>query len=232
MKKILFISLFALTAGHAVASTPWWRQETICRLDTTSCYRAMGAGYDEMLWDANAGCRGMKKICPIALIADVVEPQPVGRTEISRGDQINDDFDISVLNTADDCFGMRRTSANGTRALLDGELVNVWCAGVLDTPDEQVGTGEITYGAQPTCAELAERGYIAVVKNRCYGAPYDTSKYFIECAGTSLTPTRLIVLNGAEYTTSAGQTPVDEAAAAKLFDTMESVSKNQRTKYY
>lgn len=233
MKKTLTISclaLFATISAHG-AATPWWLQPTVCRLDPTDCYSAMGAGFESEMWDATSNCWGLKLICPDALTKASDEPVAMGRAEISRGNGIKSDFDTSLLSTSGDCFGRRKTAQGGATASVNGKYVNVWCNGILDNPDETLSNGEITYGTQPTCQELAANGYIGVENGRCYGKYYDTNKYYIECGSGSL-PTRLIVLNNADYTASMNGAPVDETAAERLFNTMYSVSKTQKAKYF
>lgn len=234
MKKLFFVSLLGMLAAPAAfgatSSTPWWLQPTICRISTTNCYVPMGAGYDAELWDASANCRGMKLICPRALTAGGDEPVPMGKTDLSKGTGIKADFDINAL--ADGCFGARKTSANGTLASVNGKYINVYCRGVLENPDEIVATGEITLGAQPTCGALAENGYAAVVNGRCYGKYYNPNEYYIEC-GSDLLPTRLIVLNGADYMAGASaNTPSTTDAAKAKFDSMYKVSQAQHEKYF
>lgn len=235
MKRLFFASVFcfgvaANVAMAATSSTPWWLQPTVCRISTTNCYISMGAGYDPGMWDANANCRGMKLVCPGALVAGGDEPTPMGKTELAKGTGIKSDFDTNAL--ADGCFGARKTSANGTLASVNGKYVNVYCRGVLDSPDEIVATGEITTGAQPTCNQLAENGYAAVVNGRCYGKYYNPSEYYIEC-GSALTPSRLIVLNGADYMAGASaNTPATLDAAQQKFDSMLKVSQTQHKKYF
>lgn len=234
MKKLLFASLFGVigvsTAFGATSSTPWWLQPTVCRINTTNCYVTMGAGYDAELWDASSNCRGMKLICPDALISGGDEPIAIGKTDLSNGAKIKSDYDITAL--AGDCFGARKTSANGTLASVNGKYVNVWCRGVLDNPDEIVSTGEITNGAQPTCAALAENGYAAVLNGKCYGKYYNPSEYYIEC-GSELMPSRLIILNGADYmATTSANTPATIDAARNTFDSMYRVSKTQHDRYF
>ncbi|MBD5400919.1 hypothetical protein HDR61_04235 [bacterium] len=235
MKKLLFTSIMAAVmfmpdAFAASSSTPWWKQPTICRISTTNCYASMGAGFDAGMWDAGANCRGMKLICPNALTTGEDEPVPKGKNEISKKTGISDDFDLTVL--ADGCFGARKTSAGGTKASLNGKYVNVWCRGILDNPSEIVATGEITSGAEPTCRELADNGYVAVVAGKCYGKYYNPRDYYIECAAAQ-TPNRLIVLNGADYeaTTPAG-TPTDMSAADEQFKAMYTTSQAQYKKYF
>lgn len=232
MKKLFFASLLfggaAITAADA--AIPWWQQPTICRLNPANCYTSMGVGFDSGMWDAGANCWGMKLICPQATTASDSVPVAMGRNEIASGSGISRDFDTSVLNG--DCYGARKTVSNGSMASVNGDYINVWCNGILDNADETIGGGEITYGAQPTCAKLAQNGYVGVLNGRCYGKYYDMNEYFIECGASNLLPTRLIVLNGADYTAPQGNAPTDKASADKKFDKMESISKTQRSKYF
>lgn len=231
MKKILYVSLLSIiTLTTNAATTPWWQQPTICRLDPTNCYPAMGAGFDSGMWDATANCWGLKLVCPHAMKTQHNDPVPVGRGDIASGRNINADFDVSLLNG--DCFGVRKTTANGTKASVNGTYVNVWCNGILDNPDEQVASGEITFGTQPSCARLAADGYVAVVNNRCYGKHFNDSEYFIECTGSDILPSRLIVLNGADYNTGGANVPADESAADAIFDQMYQTSQIQYKKYF
>ncbi len=190
----------------------------------------MGAGYDSEMWDADSSCRGMKWICADALTdKNATDAKLVGRADIAHGTGINSDFDINVLNG--DCFGMRKTSAGGTKVLIDGKYVNVWCAGVLRNVDETLEFGEITYGAQPTCQTLADDGFVAIAQNKCMGKSFDTAEYFIECDGGDGTlPNRLIVLNGADANASGGMASRD--AANQLMEKMYQVSQTQHKKYF
>ncbi len=217
-------------SAHAATTTPWWQQPTICRMNPTDCYVGMGAGYDNGMWDAGGNCWGMKLICPEATVATNAAPVPMGRTEIAAGTGIKRDFDTDILNG--DCFGVRKTTANGSMASVDGNFVNVWCNGVLDNVDETLPTGEITFGTQPTCRDLAPNGWVGVLAHQCYGKFYDPAQYFIECDGNSLLPKRLIVLNGADAMDTSGDYPTDTNAAKELFDKMRSVSDAQRAKYF
>lgn len=239
MKKAIFkystaSILCAMFCGisHA-ATTPWWLQPTVCRLDPTGCYSTMGAGFDSEMWDATSNCWGLKLICPDALLDGSRTAQPMGRAEIARdgGKKISTDFNTDLLGPDGDCFGRRKTSENGTVASVGGTLVKVWCPGILDNPDETLTNGEITYGTQPTCSQLAENGYVGVENGRCYGKYFDSAQYYIEC-GDTLEPTRLIVLNGADYTASTNGAPTDATAAEQLFDKMYSVSQAQHAKYF
>lgn len=224
MKKTLLLSVMLfLTCGFANAATPWWEQPTICRIDTTRCYVSMGAGYDSEIWDANANCRGMKYICAEAFTESKNEPTLVPKNDITSGKDLNSqDFDFTKLNG--NCFGVRKTDANGSTAHVNGNNVNVWCTGILDNVDETVPTGEITYGAQPTCQSLWDSGYIGVLNGRCYGKYYDPSKYYVKCGG-DLLPTQIVILNGADDSGLSGTLPSDEQdRAAKFFQSMVSAA--------
>jgi hypothetical protein len=234
MRKILFLIPFSLFLNAAVAAVPWWQQPTICKSNPANCYAGMGAGFDDGMWDAVSNCWGMKMICPQALTAGGTDPVPKGKSAIAAGTGIKADFDTDILNS--DCFGSRRTAANGSMASVNGSYVNVWCGGVLNNADEVLQTGEIMLGAQPTCKELAQNGWVAVLNQRCYGKYYDSSNYYVECAGSNMLPSRLIELNGASAVigTSAGNYnyPTDVGAAKSLFDEMHATSASQKSKYF
>ena len=232
MKKVIALS-FVLTLGVTAAAHAlnWWEQPTICRWDTTMCYGTMtGPGFDLEIWDDDASCRGKKYICPDALTTNASAPVQMGRRDIATGTGINPDFDTSVLNPDEACFGVRR--ANGAQVAVNGRMVNVYCPGVLSRPDEIVANGEITYdAAHPTCAELAADGYVAVLNNgKCYGKYYSPDNYYIEC-GTALTPTRIIVLNGADVESARGA-GTEKSAADALFDKMYTTSQAQKKQYF
>ncbi len=231
MKKIALTSFIsAIVASAAGAATiDWWLQPTICRRDPTNCYVSMGAGYEPEMWDATSDCWGVKLICPEALTITEAEPYPMGRAEIERGKNINTDFDTNRLNN--DCFGVRKTSNGGAMASVDNKYVNVWCNGILDNPDEILTNGEIVYGAQPTCRQLAKNGYIGVLNNRCYGKYLDTGTYNIEC-GDNLLPDRLVIVNGSDYPVTHSTAPIDQDAADDLFDTMESNAASNRKNFF
>lgn len=232
MRNKLAISVLCLgfaTTAFA-ANIPWWERPTVCKLDPTKCYNVMGTGYDSELWDSDFGCWGMKIICPEALTTGEDYPTPMGRNEISKGTNLNKDFDLSILNG--DCFGARKTKNNGAMASVDGKYVRVWCNGILDNPDEYLENGEITFGTEPTCADLADYGYVATENGKCYGKFYDPAKYYIECNSNEITPSRIIVLNGADYSYSGGNNITDSSSAAKLFDSMEKTSASQREIYF
>ncbi len=231
MKNLLIVSLIlSISAGASMAAIPWWEQPTVCRVSPSNCYPSMGAGYDSSMWDVGSNCWGQKMICPEATIAQNDSPVAMERGEIARGTGIKQDFDTNVLNG--DCFGVRKTINNGSMASVDGKFVNVWCNGVLDNVDEVLPNGEISFSANPSCTELADNGYIAVLNQRCYGKYYDTAQYYIECDAAGLLPARLIVLNGANYETTATNVPADQRAADAIFDTMHQASSAQHDKYF
>jgi hypothetical protein len=237
MKFLLFAlcSLLFANAPTAQAATPWWLQPTICKLNPTHCYPAMGAGFDSEMWDATGNCRGLKLICPAATTdkSDTV-PKPIGRGELAAGTGISPDFDTDILNG--DCFGSRKTIANGSQASVNGKYVRVWCGGILANADETLASGEITLGTQPTCRDIAPDGYVAVLNQKCYGKMYDPADYYIECSGTNELPTRIIATNNADYATgiSGGgyDYPTDAASARDLFDTMQTNSAKQKAEYF
>lgn len=232
MKKTFAFSIFGLMfTPVAFGATPWWERGTICQISPTDCYSHMGTGYDTELWDTTDKCWGMKLICPDALIATEYAPVPVSRSDIRAGNKIKSDFDTDELNG--DCFGVRKTVSNGAMAMVNGKYVQVWCNDVpLDSPDEYLPNGVITYADAPTCAELAEYGYVASENKKCYGKYYDPAQYYIKCSGDNLLPERIVVLNGADYTMASSDMPADKSAAEDMFDKMESISQKQRSKYF
>lgn len=239
MKRIFTVSLFsaisALVFGSgAMAAVPWWLQPTICKPNPTGCYASMGAGFDDGMWDATSNCWGLKMVCGEAIKPAASDSVAMGKTAIASGTAINSDFDTDLLNG--DCFGARKTTANGSMASVNGTYVNVWCNGVLDNPDETLHTGEITFGTQPKCKDIAPNGFVAVLNQKCYGKFYDPASYYIECQGNNELPTRLIELNGADYITgtSSGSYnyPTDTAAAKALFDKMQSTSATKKAEYF
>lgn len=232
MKKLFFISFISgiWIAGANAATLQWWQQPTICRASSVTCYPSMGTGYDYELWDKDSNCRGMKLICPDALVNGGDEPVAISKSKLpADAKTIKADFDTTVL--VDGCFGARRAQNSGAQVSVNGKFVNVFCRGVLRTPDEVVATGEITLGAQPTCQELADDGYAAVVNGKCYGKYYDPAEYYIEC-GTAITPTRLVVLNGADYMAASKNTPSTKAEADVIFKQMQETSSAQRAQYF
>ena len=232
MKKIILFSAISLIfVGTANAATSWWLRPTVCRLNPTNCYSAMGAGFDAGMWDATSNCWGLKMICPEALKTNPHEPVAMGKADIKKGTNINSDYDLNKLSTSGNCFGERKSSNNGSVILVDGEYVKVYCPGILANPDERTENGEYMTDKQPTCRTLADMGYVATENGKCYGKYYDISDYYIDC-GTDLIPTRIIVLNGADYTAPDLGAPATQTAANRIFDTMHSVSKSQKKKYF
>lgn len=230
MKKLFLLSALFLTFS-ANAATPWWLQPTVCRLNPTNCYTAMGAGFDSEMWDADAKCWGLKLICPDALVSPSAKPVAMGRNEINNGTNINPDYDTNILSLDGECFGRRKIGKNDAMVSVNGKYVNVYCPGILNKPDEFLENGEIMYNTQPTCSDLARHGYIAVKNNDCYGKYYDIADYFIEC-GTDLLPERIIVLNGADYNAPSHDAPTTMDAARQIFDKMYTTSKIQHDKYF
>jgi len=232
MKKFFTVSLFSLIGTNVFAvSLPWWLQPTVCQLDTTKCYATMGSGFDSELWDTNSKCWGLKLICPDALKESENAPVAMERNQIKKGTGIKPDYDTDLLSADGECFGRRKTDDNGATAMVNGKYVNVYCSGILNNYDEELPNGEIVYDAQPTCSDLASNGYIAALNGNCYGKYYDSAKYHIEC-GSKLLPERLIVLNGADFTTHGGDIPVTQDQADKKFDLMYSNSQTQKKKYF
>jgi hypothetical protein len=235
MKKISLLFVSLLCIGGANAATPWWLQATVCRVNPNNCYAGMtGAGFDVEMWDANASCWGMKMVCPVATTADDNMPVMMGKNAIAARNGINVDYDINVLDG--DCFGVRKTSENGTMASVDGRDVRVWCVGVLNNSDETLRNGEITFGTQPSCVDLAVDGWVATLNGKCYGKYYNPRDYYIECAGGGELPSRIISLGGARGMTSGDSSnidyPVDTSAAKSVFDAMQSRSASQKSKYF
>lgn len=193
MKKAFLLSLLFITT-NAVAVTPWWQQPTICRLNPANCYTSMGVGYDSEMWDANANCWGMKLICGDAL-TNTNNPTFVGKTEIAARTNINEDFDLNTLNG--DCFGVRKTTSDGSKASVDGQMVRVWCNGVLESNDieETIEHGDVAKtDHEPDCQALANNGYVDIQNGKCYGKKYDQSRYYIQCKNDKPI---LIILNDA-----------------------------------
>lgn len=232
MKKIFFIfSLCLFNIGTTNAATPWWLQPTVCRLNPTNCYSAMGTGFESRMWDTTSNCWGLKLICPEALTKSTSNPVAMERTTIKKGEGINPDYDTDALSMTGECFGRRKSKEGGAMISVNGKYVNVYCSGILPNPDEVLENGEIMYNTQPTCESLAQNGYIAVENGDCFGKYFDNADYYIEC-GTSLLPKRIIVLNGADYNAPSGNAPQTMDAARRKFDTMYSTSKTQHDKYF
>ncbi|MBQ2845137.1 MAG: hypothetical protein IJE79_03925 [Alphaproteobacteria bacterium] len=238
MKKTSIYLLFMIMniMPATAASIPWWQQSTVCKINPTNCYSNMTNGYlnimgDPESWDDISNCWGLKIICPDALTSGENAPQAMKRKEIENSNKIKPDYDINSLSDTRDCFGVRKATTDGTKVYVDGKLVNVWCNGILDNPNEILENGEITYGPQPTCRTLAQNNFATVLNGNCYGKYYDPSQYFIEC-GSGETPTRFIVLNGADYNTPLNGAPTTKSAAEKIFNNMFQNSKEQKSKYF
>ena len=161
----LFIYTFLSIIGifnSANAFTPWWEQTTVCRISTNKCYSSsMKDGIDRNIWDSDSNCWGQKIICADALGKNE-KNTPMSKTEISK---VNKDFDTSKLSSNNECYGQRYTKSNGTQALINGNYVKVWCKDILDNQDEKLSNGYITSGPQPTCQDLADKHFIAVINN-------------------------------------------------------------------
>lgn len=234
MKKIFIFSLlsFSYICTCNAATTPWWLQPTICKLSSTNCYAAMGAGFDSELWDPTSSCWGQKLICGHALKNGGTDAVPMKRIDIANKVNIKDDFDVDMLSYEDECFGRRKTSDGGATTIVNGNPVKVWCTGILDDVDEVLANGEISHDKQPTCASLALDGYVGVKNNRCYGKYFSPDQYYIECGTSSLLPTRLVILNNADYTAPMNGAPATKEAAEKIFEDMYKISKIQKQKYF
>lgn len=236
MNRILLfstISLIGISTAYAGIPT-WWGQDTVCRLNPAQCYPAMGNGYLPEIWDEHSGCWGMKVICPAALTDNYSEPTPVSRNELRDNDGINTDFDTNLLSYEDNCFGRRKTTQDGLYATVDGNSVMVWCNGVWSDADEQLPNGEIETEQQPTCDELSRDGFAAVENGNCFGKYYDSAKYQIVCNAKNIKPEKFIILNGANFSYSDGDSdhPLTPSDADDIFDDMYDVSKLQKAKYF
>lgn len=231
MKKINLFSILAIfgICNSATAFTPWWEQPTVCRLDPTRCYTAMGAGFDTELWDNDAECWGQKIICAAAL-KNGTENTPLTKNQTYNSRYIRSDFDTDLLSIDGDCFGRRTTFDNDSMALVDGNRVPIWCPGILDNADEVLSNGEIVYGAQPTCTELAEYGYVWVKNGKCYGKFFNQNEYYIDCMGQTQEPKQLIIINGADIGTHGGT--VTAAEIEKKFRTMYDTSRAKKAEKF
>lgn len=230
MKKNMIFTILSIVCLTATAdAVDWWNQPTVCKYNPTKCYTTMGAGFDSEMWDASASCWGVKYICPNALKTPSQKPELVGIKNIEN--MINSDFAPDLLGESGDCFGKRKTNKTGTQIMVYGDYVNLYCHGILDNADEELANGEIVYKNQPTCETLREKGYIAVENGKCVGKSIDDSKYYIDC-GKNLLPKRLVLLNGAEITTKNTGNITTQKDADKVFNTMYSASKKQKTQYF
>lgn len=244
MKKLLILlSICSVTSVHA-ADTEWWLKDTICRQNPDKCYLSMGIGYDSGYWDSENKCWGMKYVCDDS-IGESSEDGKVllSIKKLTEAQEKNKDFDFTQLNTSSRCFGTRKTKDGGTKAMVNGEYVKVFCTGVLDSDNVRVANGEIALNykgaGQPTCRDLADNGWLNILNNnKCYGKRYPLPNYFIECDSEQEANTRVIVLNGnTNYVanvsgTSSGNYPVKADKAAQVFDEMQTVAqKNHYEKF-
>lgn len=228
--QIVSVILFGALSNAAMGAVDWWNMDTVCQIDNTPCYSGVSAGIDSSLetgWDVSSACRGKKYICADALTSSD-EAIAMERLDIVRGTGINSDFDTNVFVSGENCYGARKTRDGGTFAMVNGQYTRVWCNGVLSNPTGQLSNGEITTGAEPTCKQLANDGYAAVLNGKCYGKEYDLEKYAIECDGE--TP-NLVILNGADYN-SNGRSSVTVSSVNAVFNTMAKSAATQRTKYF
>ncbi|MDR1697000.1 MAG: hypothetical protein LBR41_02135 [Rickettsiales bacterium] len=225
IKKALII--FLITMGMA-NSANWWEMVTICMPSRDKCYATMMTGYDAGMWDADSKCFGMKMVCGNALRVADDAPVAMSKSAIATSSNFNSDFDIGVLSGMGKCWGARKTQSNGTRAMVNGKYENVWCAGVLDNPDERTENGFIKFGAQPTCTQLAENGWVAVLDSKCYGRKFDPREYAIECGRGDL-PTRIVALNGARDFDVAG-TSQTQSVMDRIFREMRAAAAALRNK--
>lgn len=237
MKKVFIISVLSLIGINSATAfdipTPWWEQETVCQINYTKCYVNMGDGFDADIWDSDSNCRGMKYICPNAFNPPQKEAQRVSRDDIKYDtkDAISDDFDTNILSKTGDCFGVRRKyNKTGSEVMVGGKPVKVWCTGILNDPAEETENGEIT-AEEVTCEFLNSKGYIGVENGKCWGKPYDDSKYYVDCGGSDnkdFAPVRLVILNGTEFS----ENPKTYESQQGIMNTMYQNSKIQKAQYF
>ncbi len=226
MKKILSIFTLCMVSSTAFGITDWWNRDTICTIDETRCYNASIAGVDfsfDTGWDISGGCRGKKYICANALTTGATERTAMERADINAGTNINSDFDTNTYVSGEDCYGARKSKNGGAMVMLNGDYVRVWCNGILSSPTEELGYGEITNGTQPTCSNLAQDNFAAILNGKCYGKYYNPDNYAIDCNGDV---PMLILLNGANY--NPGGRGMNQADANALFGSMVTTSAGQR----
>lgn len=237
MKKFFCIFGFVFLSFGCFAVN-WWEQATVCQLDPSKCYPSMGVGFEAEMWDAGSSCWGMKLVCGNSLVGGTPDDDPLlySKTQAASGLNKKPDFDFGLLDTPNRCHGMRQTRDSGSQAMVGGGWANVFCPGVLSSPDEVLATGEIiTSGPQPKCADMAADGYVIALGNKCYGKRYALPDYFIECSGNKDSPDRIIALNGArDYATGAAVAgfPVTAAAAKTLLDAMFQTSQKKRQQHF
>ncbi len=233
-KYIFFITAILGIYNSANAFTPWWEQDTICRINSNNCYSSATKGINMESWDDTSKCWGKKIICAKALaLKNSSDNTEVAKKDISNTSYVNADFDTNKLSKSGEeyCYGQRKTKSNNTQAMVNGTYVKVWCPGILDNADDSTQNGEITFGTQPTCNMLAEKNYIAVIddKNKCYGKKLSTS-YYIDCSdSTNDKPSQLIVLNDADINAPQGNTPQTMADAKAKFQDMHKTSTDRKS---
>jgi hypothetical protein len=202
MRKYLMFAVCCLLSVPTVRAAPsampnWHMKPTVCKPSNSLCYPAMNAGFDPEEWDVGGNCKGKKIICENAIVGG---HNPFSKAEISDPATISADFDATVFVSAGTCFGQRRTRNNGVQAKVGDAWRDVWCSGILESPDETLPNGQIALAAedQPTCKSLKENGRIGVLAGQCYGkSGYPEGQFYIECAGGDLLPRKIAVLNGA-----------------------------------
>lgn len=233
MRKITISSLLTLICiNTAFANIDWWNQITICRMDTTKCYPQLvtTAGIDTEMWDSDKGCRGIKYICPEALVKETNQPELIGILSLQNTEIVKADYDTDILSEMGNCYGQRKSHPTAPQVKVNDKYVNVYCNGALDRPDEVLENGEIVYENQPTCENLKNNGYIGVKNGNCYGKPFNDNEYYVEC-GNDLLPERIIVLNGADISNTSNG-PIFNNEAVEIFNKMQSVSQSQKQQYF
>ncbi|MDR1027102.1 MAG: hypothetical protein LBL46_01660 [Rickettsiales bacterium] len=235
MKLLAFIFAALPLAAGAVE---WWERPTICRPSDNPCWPAMtGNSFladGDDAWDGGANCRGKKRVCDNAIIAELGAEHFLTKAQISDPAVVSADFDVDAQNSAASCWGVRKTRNSGTSASVHGKWENVWCDGALADPGEPVAAGFIAGDAEPTCEDLKDRGYIGVLAGSCYGrGGFAANKYYVECAAGAVAPARLAVLNGAaDYSAGDNATPSASATqdgADEIFDRMIANAADRRT---
>lgn len=233
-----FLSLFVFNGVNA--ATSWWEQDTVCRINPSTCYTNMGIGYEPAFWDNTSKCWGQKYVCTDALSETYKQAHhptderiAMIRTDI-KSPNISADFDTTVLNINDNCFGVRKTQGGGSKASVNGRFVRVWCNDILDDlniDNEELENGKIISGpdaTEPECDVLATHGYVAIENGKCYGRYYDESQYRIQCDGGVAT---LIVLNGSDGTTGSSDITTMVQANARFTEMLQN-ARNQHKTYF
>ena len=232
MKKLFITSVVSFIGINSAvaAGLAWWEQPTVCRINPAKCYTVMTAGFESGMWDPDSKCYGMKYICPDAFKTNAPSaPELISRDKISE--IASSDFDTNILSKTDNCFGVRKSNKTGNQVMMGGKFTNVWCPGVLDNhPTKETENGEIT-DKPVTYTALKSNGYIGVENGKCWGKPYDDSKYYVDCGDNKedFAPARLVILNGAEYDE---RNPATETDLQMKMKDMYTVSKEQKAKYF